>query len=139
MDTIEKRQGNVPGISRVEGVRDMLTLFGRRAFEYLVISLWDQDKWVRIAAADALAELRDNRAYRYLVNLLNDADQDVRFAVAGSLGKLGDARAMEPLEGACCDENYYVRQVAKESLEMLRNKDGREEWIKLSGPLEFTS
>jgi HEAT repeat protein len=134
MEIVEERRGNWPGMSRVEGVRGMLTLFGRKAFEYLVISLWDQDKWVRIAAADALAELQDIRAYRYLVSMLDDSDQDVRFAVAGSLGKLGDKRAVEPLRCACNDENYFVRQVAKESLTMLSEyKDGNG-WKKLPGP-----
>jgi HEAT repeat protein len=116
---VDRQYGKEQDLSRLDGVRTMLALFGRKAFEYLVISLWDPDKWVRIAAADALAELHDIRAYRYLVSLLSDSDQDVRFAVAGSLGKLGDRRALEPLMCACKDENYYVRQVAKESLVML--------------------
>jgi HEAT repeat protein len=109
----------LPGLSRAEGVKEMLTLFGRKAFEYLVISLWDQDKWVRIAAADALAELKDTRSYQFLVTLLNDTDNDVRFAAAASLGKLGDSRALGPLQCACSDQNYYVRQVAKQSFETL--------------------
>ena len=97
----------------------MITLFGRKAFEYLVISLWDQDKWVRIAAADALADSHDARSYRFLVALMDDSDKDVRFAAAVSLGKLGDLRALGPLMSACDDRNYYVRQVAKNAIESL--------------------
>jgi HEAT repeat protein len=97
----------------------VITLFGRKAFEYLVISLWDQDKWVRIAAADALADSKDARSYRFLVTLMDDSDNDVRFAAAVSLGKLGDPRAFGPLMSACSDRNYYVRQGAKFSLESL--------------------
>ena len=119
MEPTGLRQRILPGLPRVEGVREMLTLFGRKAFEYLVISLWDQDKWVRIAAADSLADLKDARSYRFLVTLLNDTDNDVRFAAAASLGKLGDTRALGPLKSACSDRNYYVRQVAKQSLEKL--------------------
>ena len=134
MDAIGEERGDRPGLSHVDGVKQMLTLFGRKAFEYLVISLWDQDKWVRIAAADALAELQDIRAYRYLVSMLNDADQDVRFAVAGSLGKLGDRRAVGPLRCACNDGNYFVRQVAKESLGMLSGCNDLDRWKRLPGP-----
>ncbi len=101
------------------GVSYILTVCGSRAFEYLVKSLWDQDKWVRIAAADALTGLEDIRAYRYMVALLGDADPDVRFAISVCLGRLGDARAIRPLESACRDRNYFVRQGAGESLKKL--------------------
>ena len=97
----------------------MITLFGRKAFEYLVISLWDQDKWVRIAAADALADIHDPRSLRFLVSLMKDSDNDVRFSAAVSLGKLGDPRALGPLKYACGDRNYYVRQAAKHAIESL--------------------
>ena len=97
----------------------MITLFGRKAFEYLVISLWDQDKWVRIAAADALADIHDPRSLRFLVSLMKDSDNDVRFAAAVSLGKFGDPRALGPLKYACGDRNYYVRQAAKHAIESL--------------------
>jgi HEAT repeat protein len=119
MEASGLRHRILPGLSHVEEVKEMLTLFGRKAFEYLVISLWDQDKWVRIAAADSLADLKDTRSYQFLVTLLNDTDNDVRFAAAASLGKLGDTRALGPLRSACSDRNYYVRQVAKQSLDKL--------------------
>jgi HEAT repeat protein len=92
-----------------EEVNNNLAIYGSRAFEHLVTNLWDKDKWVRIAAADALAGLEDLRAYRYMVALLVDTDPDVRFAVSISLGKLGDTRAIRPLESACHDCNYFVR------------------------------
>jgi HEAT repeat protein len=124
MEPTGLRHRILPGVSRGEGVKEMITLFGRKAFEYLVISLWDQDKWVRIAAADALADLKDTRSYQFLVTLLNDNDNDVRFAAAASLGKLGDARALGPLKCACSDRNYYVRQVAKQSLDKISSPGG---------------
>lgn len=102
-----------------EGYRNFFAIYGSNAFEYLVTRLWDQDKWVRIAAADALAGLADSRAYRYMVALLGDTDPDVRFAISVSLGKLGDARAIRPLLSACHDRNYFVRQGAGESLRRL--------------------
>ncbi len=124
MEIFKPRTGTRPGMSRDNAVKDMLTLFGRKAFEYLVISLWDQDKWVRIAAANALADLQDIRSYQFLVALLNDTDKDIRFAAAVSLGKLGDARAVGPLTSACNDRNYYVREGAKHSLDILSGNEG---------------
>src|SRR5271157_2112401 len=133
MENTETEHGRRYWISRVEGVKEMLTLFGRMAFEYLIISLWDQDKWVRIAAADALADMQDTRAYQFLVPMLNDTDQDIRFAVAASLGRLGDKRAVEPLKCACRDQNYYVRQVARESLEILSGNEDTGLWSTIPG------
>ena len=101
---------------------------GNVVFDHLVVSLWDKDKWVRIAAADALAGLADIRAYRYIVNLLADTDPDVRFAITESLGKLGDTRAIGPLEAACHDCNFYVRQGAQEALQKLGTVSPRSGW-----------
>jgi hypothetical protein len=119
MSMIPNKAWNIKMALKQEGVSNILAVCGSKAFEYLVTSLWDQDKWVRIAAADALAGLEDIRAYRYMVTLLGDTDPDVRFAVSVSLGKLGDARAIRPLESACHDRNYFVRQGAGESLNRL--------------------
>lgn len=119
MDVVTGRTGEMKMTLKQDGVNDILSVYGSKAFEYLVTSLWDPDKWVRIAAADALAGLEDIRAYRYMVTLLCDKDPDVRFAVSVSLGKLGDARAIRPLESACHDRNYFVRQGAGESLKKL--------------------
>ena len=111
-----------------EGISNILMVYGSKAFEHLVTSLWDQDKWVRIAAADALAGLEDLRAYRYMVALLSDTDPDVRFAISVSLGRLGDARAIRPLESACHDRNYFVRQGAGESLKRLNELSKSRGW-----------
>jgi len=111
-----------------DGIGDILAIYGSKAFEYLITRLCDPDKWVRIAAADALAGLEDIRAYRYIVTLLGDEDPDVRFAVSVSLGKLGDARAIRPLESACHDGNYFVRQGAGESLKMLNEITAGRGW-----------
>jgi FOG: HEAT repeat len=92
---------------------------GRAAVEYLIIDLWDSNKWLRIAAVDSLGNLGDPRSFEYIVPLLSDPDHDVRFAAAISLGKLGDKRGIEPLKNACNDDNCYVRVAAEESLKRI--------------------
>jgi hypothetical protein len=79
-----------PDRSRVDGIRLMPGVLGRRAFEYLVISLWDDDREVRMAAADALAELKDSRAYRYLALFVHDTDRGVRERVSSALAGIGE-------------------------------------------------
>lgn len=119
MNTGSNNTVNQNRTTNQEGGGNILSVYGGKAFEYLVNSLCDQDKWVRIAAADALAGLADTRCFQYIVTLLGDKDPDVRFAASVSLGKLGDARAIRPLESACHDPNYFVRQGAGESLKKL--------------------
>ncbi len=103
------------GIERLRSVADLRKI-GRAAVEYLIIDLWDSNKWVRIAAVDSLGTLGDPRSFEYIIPLLSDPDHDVRFAAAIGLGKLKDKRGIEPLKNACNDENCYVRVAAEESL-----------------------
>ena len=101
-----------------------LRRLGPPAIDYLSINLWDSDKMVRMAAADALGSIGDPRAYEHLVPLLEDPDHDIRFACVSALGNLGDERATGPLKKACRDKNGYVRTFAAEILEkMLSEKD----------------
>lgn len=96
-----------------------LRRLGPHAVDYLIINLWDSEKMVRMAAADALGSIGDIRAYEHLVKLLDDPDHDIRFACVNALGNLGDERAMEPLRRACLDKNGYVRTIAAEILEKM--------------------
>jgi HEAT repeat protein len=96
-----------------------LRRLGPQAVDYLIINLWDHDKMVRMAAADALGSIGDPRAYEHLVPLLEDPDHDIRFACVNALGNLGDERATGPLKKACRDKNGYVRTIAAEILEKM--------------------
>lgn len=92
---------------------------GQPAVDYLILALNDEDKRVRIAAAQALGEIDDCRSVEPLISMLGDRDRDIRFISALNLGKIGDFRAIEPLTRACGDENCYVRITAKEALHRL--------------------
>jgi len=74
--------------SRIEGIKKMSDVFGKKAFEYLVINLWDESKYVRMAAADALGDLHDERARNFLAMFINDTDMEVRHTITVSLGKI---------------------------------------------------
>ncbi|MDH7510486.1 MAG: HEAT repeat domain-containing protein [Methanolinea sp.] len=93
---------------------------GQPAVDYLLLALKDEDKRVRIAAANALCDVGDARCVDALIILLSDGDKDIRFVAASLLGKIGDPRAREPLSRACADENCFVRIMAKEALHRIR-------------------
>ena len=108
-------------IERWKAVSELRKM-GRSAVEYLIINLWDNDNWVRMAAVDALGAIGDKRAYDHLVKMLDDPVHDVRFASVIALGELGDTRALGPLSKACFDPNCYVRTIAEETLEKFNIK-----------------
>ncbi len=89
---------------------------GQPAVEFLLLALKDDDKRVKIAAANALGDIGDTRSVDALIALLLDSDKDLRFISASLLGKIMDPRAREPLSRACTDENCFVRLMAREAL-----------------------
>lgn len=97
MEKDGKPGGDIPDVPRIEGIRKMHDIFGRKAFEYLVINLWDENKWVRIAAADSLAELKDSRAKRFLLMVMNDSDKDVRSTITSSLCRISEVNGAETI------------------------------------------
>ncbi len=96
MEETRKRGPDIPDMPRIEGIKKMRDILGKKAFEYLVINLWDENKWVRIAAANSLAELKDSRANRFLIMFINDTDKDIRSSVTVSLEKIRDGNAGDP-------------------------------------------
>ncbi|OPX66317.1 MAG: HEAT repeat protein [Methanoregulaceae archaeon PtaB.Bin056] len=95
---------------------------GPSVVEVLTRQLHSDDKWARIAAADALGNTGYKDASAPLVTLLYDRDHDVRFATAVALGNLGDPAARQALENACRDPNHFVRKAAEEALGRLKYK-----------------
>jgi len=78
-------------------------------------SLWA----LRVAAANALGELRDPRATAPLSNALKDRYAAVREIAAGALGKLRDADAVDPLIDALDDPNGNVQEAVMQALDTL--------------------
>ena len=96
-----------PNISQLEAKRDAQGLI--KALSY-------KDAAIRIAAADALAPLRDPLAVEPLVGLLKDEKAEVRRASVAALAARGGGRVVEPLVAALGDRDPDVRASASKAV-----------------------
>ncbi len=93
-----------------------MTRFRKPLVDYLISGLEENDKWVRIFAADMLGSAGDPRAVEYLKPLLVDSDRDLRII---------SARATETIHSqqdhcASC----MIRLIAEEALTQARPRIG---------------
>lgn len=93
-----------------------LQAMGEEAIEYLIEALNDPYYGVRIAAAEALGELKDKSTVDALIQVCADAREDVRIATAHALGSIGDRRAIRPLIGLFGDNYHGVRVAAADAV-----------------------
>jgi HEAT repeats len=97
--------------------------FRKPLVEYLVSGLEENDKWVRIFAADMLGCVGDPRTVEYLKPLLADRDQDLRIISANAIDMIDSQRAAltrsEPDYCASC----MIRYIAEEALMRQRSRD----------------
>lgn len=106
------------------GHAHLVTLRGTpQAAPALTSALGDSNKYVRVAAAFALARLAPDRptGVETLVQLLGDEHRDVRLSAASALGDLGrDAKAAVPaLKALASDPHPPVRLQASEALQKI--------------------
>lgn len=79
----------------------------------LILLLQDSDEWVRMAAARALGEIRDERGAQGLVAQLSDSQWRVRRLAAWALGEMKEESAIEPLGSVLVsDTQPEVRSLA---------------------------
>ncbi len=92
------------------------------AVPQLVSLLSDSDEWVRMAAARALGELRDDRAGESLIAALADGHDRLREIAAWALSELKYDRAVQPLcRLLLADANPEVRWTAAMALGEIRS------------------
>lgn len=106
------------------GQANLTTLRGSpQAATALTSALGDSNKYVRVAAAHALARLAPDRpgGVEALMQLLGDEHRDVRLAAATALAELGrDAKgAVAALKGLANDPHPPVRQQAADALKKI--------------------
>lgn len=89
---------------------------GQPSVEPLIITLKDENPFVRRNAVYALGEIKDVRAVNPLIDALKDNDLIVRRNAAKALGKIRDTSAVEPLTAALNDECPVVRRSAATAL-----------------------
>ncbi|HEX6716400.1 MAG TPA: M56 family metallopeptidase [Pyrinomonadaceae bacterium] len=94
------------------------------AVPQLITLLGDSDEWVRMAAARALGELRDDRALTKLVATLADDNWRVRELVVWALSEMKDDRAVTALCNVLLsDTRVEVRRGAAEALGEIRSAE----------------
>lgn len=94
------------------------------AVPQLITLLGDADAWVRMAAARALGELRDERALTRLVATLSDENWRVRELAVWALSEMKDDRAVNALCNVLLsDVQVEVRRGAAEALGEIASAD----------------
>jgi putative membrane-bound dehydrogenase-like protein len=91
-----------------------------RTVPLLMRKLSSPDAEVRVAAIEALGELRATEGQGPLLALLQDKDGRVRRAAAGAAGELGARQAIEPLLKLGADADPVMRRACLDSLRRLR-------------------
>ncbi len=94
--------------------------FRQPLVEYLLSGLEDDNKWVRVMAAEMLGTIGDPRTAGHLKPLLADHDRDLRIVAARSLAMIRSVRATFPLSPVDNCEDCMIRLVADEALEKLK-------------------
>jgi hypothetical protein len=104
-------------------VTNALIEIGTPAVDPLIVILNTKTDLLRDVAVITLGEIGDLKAVEPLISLLmSDAKVPDRCIAARSLGKIGDERSIGALQNALKDKDWPVRQVAAETLKMIKQK-----------------
>ena len=108
---------------RLAGCAEQAAAAADQVVPALKQALTDENKYVRLAAAVAMARIAPKKpeSIRTLAGLLSDEHRDIRASAAVALGELGPlAKAAEgKLRQAAADDQELVRRSAAEALERI--------------------
>lgn len=90
--------------------------FRKPLVDYLISGLEENDKWVRILAADMLGSAGDPRAVDYLKPLLVDRDQDLRTVSAQAMDMIRSEQAVTSRSQPDRCSSCMIRLIAEEAL-----------------------
>ena len=82
---------------------------------YFISGLEENDKWVRILAADMLGSAGDPRAVTYLKPLLVDRDRDIRIISAQAMDMIYSQQAIVSSSQPDHCANCMIRLIAEEA------------------------
>ncbi len=86
------------------------------------VLLYDEDEDVRVGAAEALGDLRDQRAIAPLLEALQDREAWVRERVVAVLGEIGGERVILSLMETLRDEEDEVKNRAAVALKKIEER-----------------
>ena len=124
VDALTKKR-DIPALIRALSFRDpsiqtaaihALGDIGPEAVSPLLLALKKKNRYLRLGAIGALAEIRDAGAVPALSAMMNDPGSEVRWQAAIALGEMGSPEAVEPLLAGLEDPDKYVRHGSAISL-----------------------
>jgi hypothetical protein len=118
-DTGKKAEGNT-GV--MVSSATAVTRFRKPLVDYLISGLEENDKWVRILAADMLGSAGDPRAAEYLKPLLVDRDRDLRIISAQAMDMIHSQQVIASRSQPDRCSSCMIRLIAEEAL--LQNRGG---------------
>jgi len=93
--------------------------FQKPLVEYLISGLEENDKWVRVMAAEMLGAVGDSCSAEHLKPLLADRDRDLRMIAAKSLAMIRSPGIFAQSQTDNC-EDCMIRLIANEALGKLK-------------------
>ncbi len=93
-----------------------VTRFRKPLVDYLISGLEENDKWIRILAADMLGSAGDPRAVESLKPLLVDRDRDLRIISAQAIDMIHSQQAFVSRSQPDHCTNCMIRLIAEEAL-----------------------
>jgi len=95
---------------------DPVKKFRAPLVEYLISGLEENNKWVRVMAAELLGMVGDPRAIKSLEPLIVDKDPDIRTISLGAVSRIRSLRSYDTLSRSGECGTCMIRLIAEEAI-----------------------